>query len=73
MPQEVVSSSWSTRAAAISARLIRVTGIVAILANADPEDRKAVYSELHLAVVYHDDGHMQVSAACTNECVGGGT
>ena len=47
-----------------------------ILANADPEDRKAVYSELNLAVVYHDDGRMQVSAgpdACTNECVGGGT
>ncbi len=54
----------------------QLKGIVAILANADPEDRKAVYSELNLAVVYHDDGRMQVSAgpdACTNECVGGGT
>ena len=43
--------------------------------NADPEDRKAVYSKLNLAVVCHDDGRMQVSAgpdACTNECVGGG-
>ena len=53
----------------------QLKGIVAILANADPEDRKAVYSELNLAVVYHDDGRMQVSAgpdACTNECVGGG-
>ena len=54
----------------------QLKGIVAILANADPEDRKAVYSELNLAVIYHDDGRMQVSAgpdACTNECVGGGT
>ncbi len=48
---------------------------VSLLANADPEHRKAVYNELNLAVVYHDNGRMQVSAgpdACTNECVGGG-
>ena len=54
----------------------QLKGIVAILANADPEDRKAVYSELNLAIVYHDNGRMQVTAgpdACTNECVGGGT
>ena len=38
----------------------QLKGIVAILANADPEDRKAVYSELNLAIVYHDDGRMQV-------------
>ncbi|MCP3935305.1 MAG: hypothetical protein GY708_08025 [Actinomycetia bacterium] len=52
----------------------QLEGIVAILENADPEDRRAVYSKLNLAVVYHDDGRMQVSAgpdACTNECVGG--
>jgi len=43
-------------------------------ADADPEDRNAVYSELNLTVIYHDDGRMQVSAgpdACTNKCVGG--
>jgi site-specific DNA recombinase len=54
----------------------QLKGIVAILANAEPEDRKAVYSELKLAIVYHDDGRMRVSAgpdACTNKCVGGGT
>ena len=54
----------------------QLKGIVEILSNADPEDRKAVYQELNLAVVYHDDGRMQVTAgpdACTNECVGGGT
>jgi hypothetical protein len=36
----------------------QLKGIVAILANAEPEDRKAVYSELNLAIVYHDDGRM---------------
>jgi hypothetical protein len=52
----------------------QLKGIVAILDNADPVDRKAVYSELNLSIVYHDDGRMQVSAgpdACTNKCVGG--
>jgi len=52
----------------------QLKGIVATLANAEPEDRKAVYSELSLTVVYHNDGRMQVSAgpdACTNECVRG--
>jgi hypothetical protein len=54
----------------------QLKGIVAILANAEPADRKAIYTELNLSVVYHDDGRMQVSAgpdACTNKCVGGGT
>jgi site-specific DNA recombinase len=54
----------------------QLKGIVAILDNADPIDRKAVYSELNLSIVYHDDGRMQVSAgpdACTNKCVGGAT
>jgi hypothetical protein len=54
----------------------QLKGIVAILQNADPADRRAVYRELTLAVLYHDDGSMQVTAgpgACTNECVGGGT
>jgi len=52
----------------------QLKSIVAILANAEPEDRKAVYSELNLAIVYHDDGRMQVSAGpdgCTNACVVG--
>jgi len=49
-------------------------GIVAILASADPEDRKAVHSDFNLAVVCHDDACMQVSAgtdACTKKRVGG--
>ena len=60
-------------------------GFVEILSNAAPEDRKAVYRELNLAVVYHDDGSMQVSAGpsspamsgnsdpCTYKSVGGAT
>ncbi|MCP4958737.1 MAG: hypothetical protein GY925_05635 [Actinomycetia bacterium] len=54
----------------------QLKGIADILANAEPEDRKAIYSELNLAVTYHQDGRMKVTAgpdACTNECVGGGT
>ena len=45
------------------------------MANAEPEDRNAVYNELNLTIVYHDDGRIQASAgpdACTNERVGGG-
>ncbi|MCP3935918.1 MAG: hypothetical protein GY708_11165 [Actinomycetia bacterium] len=52
----------------------QLKGIVAILANSNPEDRKAVYSELNLAVVCHDHRRMQVTAgpdARTSECVGG--
>jgi hypothetical protein len=51
-------------------------GIVAILQNADPEDRRAVYRELNVSIRYHTDGRLHVKAgpsACTNECVGGGT
>jgi hypothetical protein len=54
----------------------QLKGIVSILANAHPDDRKAVYDKLNLTIVYHDNGRMQVTAgpdACTNECVGGGT
>jgi hypothetical protein len=51
-------------------------GIVAILQNADPEDRRAVYRELNVSIRYHTDGRLHVKAgpsACTNECVGGGS
>ncbi len=50
-------------------------GTVAVLANADPQDRKAVYNELNLSVTYHQDGRMKVAAGpdpCT-DCVGGTT
>jgi hypothetical protein len=54
----------------------QLKGIVAILQNADPEDRRAVYQELNVSIRYHADGRLHVKAgpsACTNECVGGGT
>ena len=40
----------------------QLKGIVNILHNADPEDRKAVYQEPNLSIVYHDDGRIEVSA-----------
>ena len=54
----------------------QLKGIVAILQNADPEDRRAVYQELNVSIRYHTDGRLHVKAgpsACTNECVGGGS
>jgi site-specific DNA recombinase len=54
----------------------QLKGIVAILNEADPEDRRAVYQELNVSITYHTDGRLHVKAgpsACTNECVGGGT
>ena len=43
----------------------QLQGVVAIPANTDPENRKAVYREVNEAVVYHDDGRMQVSTGLT--------
>lgn len=54
----------------------QLRGIVSILQNADPEDRRAVYQELNVSVDHHTDGRLHVKAgpgACTNKCVGGGT
>jgi hypothetical protein len=61
--------------AEVKAIVTQPKGIVAILDNADPEDRKAVYRVPNLSVINHGDGPMQVTAgpeACTNACVGGG-
>jgi hypothetical protein len=54
----------------------QLRGIVSILQNADPEDRRAVYQELNVSIDYHTDGRLHVKAgpgACTNKCVGGAT
>jgi len=54
----------------------QLTGIVALLNSADPEDRRAVYRELNVSITYHTDGRLHVQAGpkrCNNECVGGGT
>ncbi len=54
----------------------QLKGIVAILNEADPEDRRVVYQELNVSITYHTDGRLHVKAgpsACTNDRVGGGT
>ena len=54
----------------------QLKGIVGVLENAHPEDRRAIYQELNVSIRYRTDGRLHVKAgpsACTNECVGGGT
>ena len=54
----------------------QLKGIVAMLNNADPEDRRAVYQELNVSITYHTDGRLHVKAGpkpCTNDGVGGAT
>lgn len=53
----------------------RLGGFVSVLAQASHADRKAVYDELNLKIVYSASGHMTVSAGpgpCTYDGVGGG-
>ena len=53
----------------------QLKGIVGVLQNAHPEDRRAIYQELNVSIRYHTDGRLHVKAgpsACTNERVGGG-
>ncbi|MGD9754136.1 MAG: recombinase family protein [Acidimicrobiia bacterium] len=52
----------------------QLNGIVGVLANASAESRREIYQQLNVAIEYHTDGRMRVTAgpgACTNECVGG--
>ena len=56
------STDGRLTAAEIKDLLSQLKGIVAILANAEPQDPKAVYNELNIAIVYHDDGRIQASA-----------
>jgi hypothetical protein len=54
----------------------QLKGIVGVLAHASAESRREVYQQLNVAIEYHTDGRMRVTAgpgACTNECVGGAT
>ncbi|MGZ4715681.1 MAG: hypothetical protein ACXWCB_03160, partial [Acidimicrobiales bacterium] len=45
------------------------------LANADPEDKRAVYDELGVNLTYHQDGRVHVAAGSRvlRDGVGGGT
>jgi len=60
-------------------RLVLSLGDMAkVLANADPEDKMAVYAELGISIVYHPEQRLLVAearpaGACTTACVGGGT
>lgn len=54
----------------------QLKGIVGVLEHASAESRRAVYQQLNVALEYHTDRRIRVTAgpsACTNECVGGGT
>ncbi len=53
----------------------QLKGIVSTLDNTDPEHRRAVYQQLNVTIVYHNDRRLRVTAgvACTDACVGGGT
>jgi len=60
----------------IRSLVLQSKGIVEILAQADPEDRRAVYQELGISITYHTNGRLHVTAgpaSCTNDGVGGGT
>ncbi len=60
----------------IRSLVLQSKGIVEILAQADPEDRRAVYQELGVSITYHTNGRLHVTAgpaSCTNDGVGGGT
>lgn len=41
----------------------RLKDIVAVLANADPEDKRAIYDELGVNLTYHSDGRVHVAPA----------
>jgi site-specific DNA recombinase len=62
----------------IRALISRRMKVTAALAEADPEDKRAVYAELGVKLTYQPDGTVLAEAgapqvdACANECVGGG-
>lgn len=59
----------------IKALVRQLKDIVAVLANADPADKRAIYDELGVNLTYHPDGRVQVGAGgrVLRVRVGGGT
>ena len=59
----------------IKALVRQLKDIVATLANADPEDKRAIYDELGVNLTYHQDGRVHVAAGARvlRDRVGGGT
>ncbi len=47
----------------IKALVRQLKDIVAVLADADPEDKRAIYDELGVNLTYHPDGRVHVGAA----------
>ncbi|HEX4531273.1 MAG TPA: hypothetical protein VIA11_17915, partial [Acidimicrobiia bacterium] len=59
----------------IKALVRQLKDIVGALANADPEDKRAIYDELGVSLTYHRDGRVHVAAGAhvLKDGVGGGT
>jgi site-specific DNA recombinase len=59
----------------IKALVRQLKDIVGTLANADPEDKRAIYDELGVNLTYHQDGRVHVAAGARvlRDRVGGGT
>jgi hypothetical protein len=59
----------------IKALVHELKDIVAVLADADPEDKRAIYDELGVNLTYHADGRVRVGAGgrVLGVRVGGGT
>ena len=48
----------------IKALVRQLKDIVGTLADADPEDKRAIYDELGVNLTYHQDGRVHVAAGC---------
>jgi len=59
----------------IKALVRQLKDVVGALANADPEDKRAIYDELGVNLTYHRDGRVHVAAGAhvLRDRVGGGT
>jgi site-specific DNA recombinase len=68
-------ASRTHTAAEIRALVRQLTDIVAVLADADPADKRAVYDELGVNLTYYPDGRVHVAAGSRvlGVRVGGGT
>jgi hypothetical protein len=68
-------SARKLKKAEIKALVRQLKDIVAVLANADPDDKRAIYDELGVNLTYHPDGRVRVGAGgrVLRVRVGGGT
>lgn len=68
-------TSRKLTASEIKTLVRQLNDIVAVLADADPEDKRAIYDELGVNLTYHPDGRVHVGAGgrVLGVRVGGGT